>query len=313
MTALAANKFAADEPDVLAGGLLRSLGDRLGERASWSFVKTLLWSTLTFGIAPLVIWPNRLRGLIDDERAQFAHLAEWMRLRSGHPQAGQLVDAAERIQSNFVLLYAPMFIGAFVATLLIAYVGPTKIPYRQLLDSTFQFGRHITDGDSQLEQGKTNELFTFWSAGLSIGYALHWLQLLIHASHVRQAVRAFNGLAIAEGLPPVREPRGVGLRPVWLAAALVMMTANAVWAIPMMLAGGMQRRYASVTGPAVRQAVADRLRELLLIRRPLMRVPTPVSLPRTCPNPMCRGPMSRVANFCSRCGKHVGPEIDELA
>ena len=172
MTALPMHDFAADEPDFLAGGLLRSLGDRLGARASWSFLKTLLWSTLTFGIAPLVIWPNRLRALIDDERQQFVHLGEWMRLRSGNPRAGRLVDAANRIQSNFVLQYAPMFIGAFVATLLIAYSGQTALPIKQMLDSTFQFGRNYP----QLGPAKTNELFTFWSAGLSIGFALHWLQ-----------------------------------------------------------------------------------------------------------------------------------------
>ncbi len=202
-----------------------------------------------------------------------------------------------------------MFIGGFVATLLVTYAGQTSLPVRQLLDSTFQFGRSYP----QLGPVKTNELFTFWSAGLSIGFALHWFQLLIHAANVRRAVRAFNGLAIAEGLPPVREPRGVGLRPIWLAAALIMMTANAVWAIPMMLAGGMQRRYASVTGPALREAVADRLRDLLRVRRPIMRVPMPISLPRKCPNAVCRGPMGRIANFCPRCGTHVGPEIDELA
>jgi hypothetical protein len=159
----------------------------------------------------------------------------------------------------------------------------------------------------------TNRIYLIWTAGLTAGYAIHWLQLLLHSSNVRHAVRAFNDLAITEGLPPVREPRGVGLRPVWLAAALVMMTANAVWAIPMMLAGGMQRRYASVTGPALREAVADRLRDLLMIRRPVMRVPSAVSFPRTCPNQTCRSPMNRIANFCPRCGMHVGPEIDELA
>ncbi len=309
MTALPADEIVSDGPDFLAGGLLRSLGEQLRPRSSWSFIKTLLWSTLTFGIAPLMIWPNRLRSLIDDERQQFIHLAEWMRLRSGNPRAGQLVEAANRIRSNFVLLYAPMFIGGFVLTLLIAYAWQTSFPIRQLLDSTFQFGRTVP----QLGAAKTNDLFTFWSVGLSIGFVLHWFQLLIHSANVRRTVRAFNSLAITEGLPPVREPRGVGLRPIWLAAALIMMTANAVWAIPMMLAGGMQRRYAAVIGPALRQAVADRLRDLLMVRRPVMRVSMPISLPRTCPNLTCRGPMSRIANFCPRCGTHVGPEIDELA
>ena len=309
MTAISAEHLAVDEPDLLAVGLLRTLSERLGTRQSWSFVKTLLWSTITFGVGPLLVWPVSLRKLIASEREQFVQLAEWMRLRSGNPSSGQFVSAAERIQINPVLSWAPTILAVGVGVALISVAGQAVSPFRQLLESTFQLGRTYT----QLGPQVSNNVFEVWTVGLTAGYALHWLQLLIHAGHVRGAVRAFNDLAISEGLPPVREPRGVGLRPIWLAAALIMMTANAVWAIPMMLAGGMQRRYSAVTGPALRQAVADRLRELLQIRRPVIRMPIAVSLPRKCPNESCRAPMSRIANFCPRCGYHVGPEIDELA
>ena len=63
-------------------------------------------------VGPLLIWPNALRRLIDLERQQFLHLAEWMRLRSGNPRAGQLVAAAERIRPNGLLFWAPTVIGS---------------------------------------------------------------------------------------------------------------------------------------------------------------------------------------------------------
>ena len=309
MTALGANLFANDEPDLLAGSLLRNLGEQFRSRASWSFIKTLLFSTISFGIYPLIVWPMGLRRLITHERVQMVNLAEWMRLRSGNPRSAGLTAAADRIKPIGLLTYFPSLTAAFVAIVVVGVSSTNPSPLTQMLASTFHYGRTYPPLGPTL----TNKLFLLWSAGLTVGYVMHWLQLLLHASNMKNAVRAFNDLATVEGLPPVREPRGIGLRPIWLAAALIMMTANAVWAIPMMLAGGMQRRYVEVTGPTIRSALAGHLRSLLLVRRPAMRVPMAVSLPRHCPNPTCRSTMSRIANFCPRCGRHVGPEIDQLA
>lgn len=310
MTAVNAQYLNTDEPDYLAGALLNSFSRHLGTRASWSFIKTLLWSTITFGVGPLLLWPTGIRKLIAAERSQFLHLAEWMRLRSGSPNTSRLVEAAERVKINPILSYGPTMIAGVVVVLFAAMfqrVGGFRLP--DLIASTYQFGRTYPS----IGPIAANKLFSIWTVGLTTGYAMHWFQLLAHARNVRRAVRAFNFLAIPEGLPPVREPRGVGLRPIWFASALVMMSANAVWAIPMMLAGGMQRRYANVTGPALRSAVAGRLRDLLLVRRPVMRMPTPIIVQRRCTNERCCSAMERMANFCPRCGKHVGPEIDELA
>jgi len=309
MSAINAQSLINEEPDYLAGALLNSFSRHLGTRASWSFLKTLLWSTVTFGIGPLLVWPRGLRGLIATERSQFLHLAEWMRLRSGAPDTSQLVAAAERVKINPILSYGPVWIASAVVIAFGIIFSQVGFSVRDLIASTYHFGR----GWPRIGPIAANELFTIWSTGLLTAYTLHWFQLLAHASKVRNAVRAFNELAIPQGLPPVREPRGVGLRPIWLAAALVMMSANAMWAIPMMLAGGMQRRYAAVTGPALRGAVADRLRDMLMVRRPMMRVPSPIAVQRRCPNEQCRAEMPRIANFCPTCGKHVGPEIDELA
>lgn len=311
MTAFRADMLAADEPDHLAGSLLRTLGDRLTTRAaSWSFLKTLIWSTSSFGIAPLIAWPLGMRRIISLERLHFINLAEWMRLRSGNPNSMRLSEAADRVRSIGLLSYGPVVIASIVGLIVFGASAQSVKPFEQLKASTFHFGR---SGAPPLGPAITNNLFYVWTAGLTVAFIMHWLQLVIHAANVRHAVRAFNDLAAVEGLPSVREPRGIGLRPIWLAAALIMMTANAVWAIPMMLAGGMQRRYVDATSPALRSAVADHLRSLLLIRRPVMRVPTAVSMPRRCPNERCRSTMARIANFCPRCGKHVGPEIDQLA
>lgn len=95
---------------------------------------------------------------------------------------------------------------------------------------------------------------------LVLAYALHGLQLLVHAARVRRAVRVFNDLAAGEGFPPI----------------------------------------------------VERLGDSLPIRRSAMNVPPAVSSPRRCPSEHCRAAMDRIANFCPRCGRHVGPEIDAL-
>lgn len=310
MSAIPATIPSIEQPDHLAGALLRSFSRQVGERTSWSFIKTLLWSSVTFGFGPLYSWPAGLRDLIHSERAQFLHLAEWMRLRSGHPHAVDLVAAAEQIRPNFALSRLPPIIALLVGIIFAFVLGNAGFPHRGLLDATYNYG---WSWPSTLGASNTNELFLLWTAGLSIAYVLHGCQLLAHAANVRQTVHAFNRLATAEGLPPVPDPPSAHFRPIWFAAALLMMSASAVWAIPMMLAGGWQRRYVAVTGPNLRATVADRLRDLLLLRRPAMHLAKPVSLPRRCPNPICRAAIARIANFCPRCGTHVGPEIDELA
>ena len=113
---------------------------------------------------------------------------------------------------------------------------------------------------------------------------------------------------------PVPVPAGFGFRPAWLIAGVMAMGgASALWAMPLALCGAMQSRYARATLPAIQGQVGLRVRQLLSRRRPAMFVPTPVSQARRCTNERCRAPIARVANFCPRCGTHIGPDVNQLA
>jgi hypothetical protein len=92
-----------------------------------------------------------------------------------------------------------------------------------------------------------------------------------------------------------------------------MCSAGAYWGVPLMLAGAVQRRYISRTSARVRAEAADRVRTILLLRRPVMRVP-PFARPTIlCRTPNCRAPIPMLANFCARCGARAGRVMSDVA
>jgi hypothetical protein len=296
-----------ESPDYQAGSLLRNFGRPISWRASWGLIGTLVLAALTFGIAPLLVWPSRLRELIAAERDRYLQLAAWMRTVSGE-RSQRLAHAAERIRPQPVLAVLPVMLPLLVIwqfLMMTIQHGPIN---RWAVNATWRFAQNI-DPDSF-----TRQQFFVWTGGLALAYLLHWAHLLWHQARVRDAVVEFNHLAAAEGVAPVPVPIGFGLRPLWLVAGMFMLGgASALWALPMMLAGGLQRSYAKTTVPVVQGQIGLRVRQLLSRRRPAMFVPTPVSQARRCSNERCRAPVARVANFCSRCGTHVGPDVNQLA
>lgn len=296
-----------ERPDYVAGSLLRSFGSMNGRRASWGLGRTVVLTALTFGLAPLLMWPRLLRDLILEDRNRYLHLSDWMHTVTGD-RAAKLDAAADRIRPHPVLSYLPAFVPLVViACFAIVFLGP-GLPPASVVGATWGYSRNLA------RVPQTTQLFCFWTGGLMLGYVMHWVQVLLHQVRVRDAVNEFNHLVAAEGLAPVPVKVNLGIRPMWLIAGMVGAAAgSAMWAVIAMISGAAQRRYAVVDLPATQSLVTHRVRQLLSRRRPAFFHAKPVTMGRRCPNDLCQAPLEKIANFCPRCGRQVGPALDEEA
>ena len=316
MTALPANfapAAAAPEalvgPDHLAGGVLRSMSRSFRGNFSWGVVPTLFLSVVSFGVLPLLRWTQNLRRYVLLERQQLWHLAEWLRLQTAHPDAQTLPVEAEKIRWRSALAGTALaWVGAlafvFAAELFVRGAYPS--PLRSVISWTYGI---------RYEAGKTRaDQFGIWTLCLSIAYALHWLQVQLHAGDVRRFLEKFNRVLEWEGVEPLSRPRGgIGLQPLWIIAAAGLCAVGAYWGVPLMLAGAVQRRYISRTSACVRAEAADRVRTILLLRRPVLRVPPFARATILCRTSGCRAPIPLLANFCARCGARAGTVITDVA
>jgi hypothetical protein len=295
--------FDPSSPDHLAGAALRALTREHPTPHPWGAAKTTFLGALTFGVLPIYAWPKTFRTAAAIEHQQLWHLAEWLRLRSGHPDAGRLTPLADRVGFRPVLWACSMLCLA-VTVAAFAYQA-ARFGGFNLLDlraSTYNVGRLAPP---HLSFAVAKQLFTIWSVGLCCAYALHWFHLQLHSASIRQFVDAFNTLADREQIRPIDVPAmGLGVRPLWAVGAVVLVSVGAVWAIPMALSGAIQSRWPGQSR-TVRTGLAGTLRQMLLLRRPAMRVPRPPKLGDFCPNDLCRNRVPPQAQFCPRCGKPV--------
>ena len=294
-------------PDHLAGGVLRSLTRSFRGHFSWGVVATLALGFASLGVLPLLRWTRGLSQYVRLERQQLWHLAEWLRLQTAHPDAAALPGDADRIRWRGLLAAAATLWLFAVVVFFATQLWPDPLAARTLFDSTL--------GARAGEPGHyRHDLYLAWTIGLSAAYALHWLQVQLHAADVRRFVERFNRVASWEGVEPLAPPRlGVGLQPIWMFAAAGMVVAGAVWGLPLMLAGAVQRRYISRTSTRLRAEAAERVRTMLLLRRPVVRVPTFARASILCRVERCRAPIPALANFCARCGARAGTVMSDVA
>jgi hypothetical protein len=297
-------------PDLLAGGLLNSLSRHWGDFRFWRPVKTLIIGGITFGLAPLLVWPKRFREFIGAEQQQLWHLAEWMRLRGGTVEAQQLRDVAERIRFRPVLWMISLLTAAGVVAAFLMRYGPIDDLSVLLRATYFRISEHRPPVRSP-----TDVEFNFiWSIGLALAYMMHWLQVQLHLADMRRFVARFNRLVGFEQIAPIALPdMGWGIRPMWIAGAIVMMACGALWALPMMLAGAAHRRYITHASGPLRARLAERVRAILVRQRPSMRVPQPVWIRRTCENRLCQASIAPGARFCPRCGTPIVEMVNAVA
>jgi hypothetical protein len=294
-----------DRPDNLSGAVLQSLSRPTGgKRKPWGVLKTLLLGGLTFGVAPLIFWPKTFRRTATVEQQQLWHLGEWLRLRTGKPAATALRDSTAAMRFRPGLWATSMLLLAWVVVTFVMSIHPGERVVPALIGMTYQYRRgHFIWAQSA---ETTRRVFVTWTGALSIAYLMQWLQVQVHAVELRRFVLRFNLIAAEEGLSPISPPvLGLGLYPLWLIGAIVMVWCNAVWGIPMMLAGAVQKMYTEYTSPATRSQLAYRVRAMLQTERPPMNVPLPMRLRSACGNPQCKCVLPKDASFCPRCGTRV--------
>jgi hypothetical protein len=291
-------------PDQLAGAVLKGLSRPIGQKLSWSVVRSLVLGLLSFGVLPILAWVRSFRAYAIAEQQQYLHLAQWVRLNTDHPLARRLESEAGELRPRALLT-----LGSVLAVLAMVFgawteMARARVPvWDGLIGGTYGFGRTRFFDHWVWNFHGSGRVHNYWVFGLIAAYALHWIQVQLHAQDVRRLVGRFNEVAKAEGVPAARvEPLGSTLRPLWVLAGVVMFAWGAQWALVAMLAGAAQRRYITWSSRSTRAEVAQRLRTMLLRRRPAAGVPVPVYLRERCVEAKCRAEIPRGVNFCPRCG-----------
>jgi len=298
-------------PDHLAGGLLRSLTRSFRGHYSWGVVTTFVLGVASFGVLPLLRWTQHFHKFVRLERQQLWHLAEWLRLQTGRPEAAALQDVAQRVRWRPELGISAVAASAAVLVTLVVMLWRDPAIARALVDATA--GRGSPGDFARLGTGPML-VIAVWVVGLTVAYGLHWLEVRQHAASVRRFVDGLNQLLAEEQLEPVAVPPvGIGAYPVWLAAGAAGVLCGAAWAAPAALAGALHRRYINVWSPAVRFAMAERVRTMLLARRPSIRVPRWGDDVEACPQVRCGAMVPSGAGFCPRCGTRVKRRAAEAA
>ncbi|HTW94757.1 MAG TPA: hypothetical protein VMD30_08195 [Tepidisphaeraceae bacterium] len=295
-------------PDQLSAAVLSGLSRPLiGHRfRPWGAVKTFIFAGCTFGLAPLFFWPGRFRDFVDVERQQLWHLAEWLRLKTGDPDAAGLRDST----GGALALSGFLRVGpVLMAILAIFSFLPLPTPFfHYLVLATYRYPR----------QRPLSDFFLGWNVLLSIGYLLHWGQVCRHANALTAFGERFNEILGRRNFPPVKIPQvGMGVSPLWLIGALIGLGNGAVWAIVAMLAGVVHWRYVWSVSRRMRSEMGERVSYMLMAVYPPLSVARPVGMApagsfsgdgegNICVNPKCLARLSPMAAFCPRCGARTG-------
>jgi hypothetical protein len=302
------NAALSDRPDYLAGALLQSLMRPLVEPYAPRLIRTLIVAVFTFGIAPLIQLPRKLRNFAGRERDQLWHLAQWMRLQIGH-DADSLDPRTPGPDRAIYLLRLVSWAGALVALGSIVWYMTYGRDLEDMGRATYGYFSARSSHTWPLDE----QLFGIWMPALCIGYVAQWLAVQVHQVRVRRFIAQFNRVAESYHIRPiVPPPDALGLRPLWLAGAFGFMCIGMLWGIPLMLAGGAQSRYIKHRSLWTRAELAQRVRDVLRETRPAMMLAVPVVLRRKCPVAVCQAPLPQIAAFCPRCGTRVAA-VDRVA
>jgi hypothetical protein len=293
--------------DVLAD--LRGRTDRSGAPA---VVPTLAWVVATAGIVPAVRWPLRFKQAAEADGRALRCLADWAAPRVPADEARDLQRLAARVQFA-PALFTLGLAGAVVAALAVAFglmhAGGSLSRFDRLMGLTFGFFlpkfRHVSAGHTDLVLS-----YAAWSGGLLVAYASHLIQVHLYAASARRFLDALNRVLLEEGGSPVYlRPIGWGFSPLWVATAAVLTAFGAIWGVALAVAGATDRRYRRKASPALRAALAEQVRTVVLTRPahdargPAVEPAPPVV---QCVTPGCGRMIGPAARFCPRCGRRQG-------
>lgn len=276
----------------------------------WGAFSSALAAFLSLGVLPLLLWHDRFRDYVDEERRHLRRFAEWLRLRSSRPETIDLRVAAEDLGTRPVLSGLSVLSVVGVVILFATQLSAEAPIVKQLMSYTYDFRPPRT---WRAPLNPRQQLFIAWSIGLSVAYLFHWLQVRAHASDVRRYVqhanrvlRADDGVAVAP-LPTPR--RGISVGFLWLVVGILLAGKGAWWGLAMALSGAAQHRYMSTDSTRLRRALAARVREMTRGTPAVDGVTPAASLTagrqQRCAHVRCLAPVARGARFCPRCGQDV--------
>jgi hypothetical protein len=307
MTAAMTNQNEVrNDHDLLGASVLRSLGREFKERFSTGPIRTFLGGLITFGILPYFGLSRRFRDYVSFERQQMVHLADWLRKHDDSRETEQLQDLTRRLRFRESLHLFGLLAVLFTVGLLV--LGAQPVTPRRLIDLTY--------GPWQNSTPRGIKVYLWWNIALGLAYLVHFVQVSWHIEAFRRCVDQFNAVTRRLGVAEVKTPAhwsGFGIG--WVLSAFVLVWLGAFWAIPMVMAGAMQRRYVTRSALETRRQLAERMRVLLVKRRenPAEQVGREgpdyrVHLSR-CSRPLCQAPVPADATFCPRCGAPAGPGV----
>jgi hypothetical protein len=297
--------------DDLAAALVQGLTRPVREHAAWGPARSLFWSVLSLGLLPALAWALSFEQFVAAEREQFTRFADWVRRHSIRPEAAALRDhaAAMRVHPLLTAIPAVAAVGVFLV-----FSSYDVNDLGGVLRNTFLFP--IFSQKHRLWEDWSVP-FLAWNAGLALAYLSQCLAVFLHRLDVARFVARFNQLAAAEGLSPIRlpkierigpgEPAGLVLQlamfvgPKWLLNAVVLLFfGHAPWGFALALAGAERKHYMETVDPAVRTALAQRVTDLVLLRK--RQTPPTLRVFGRCRRDGCGAPLPEGARFCPRCG-----------
>jgi hypothetical protein len=260
----------------------------------WGAVPSLITGFISLGVLPTLLWHDRFKDFVEDERHHLRRFAEWMRLHSGHPATMHLRTAGERLGPRTLLSALSVISVVGLVFLFASEISSTRPIVDQVLSYTYEF--------NQIPPGKARSqhegLFAAWSIALSVAYLFHWIQVQAHASDTRRFVRYANDIFQANGVLRIPQPRvGLGIACLWATAAAMLASKGAWWGVAMAMSGAVQYRYMAGQSPRLRRMLAARVREMA-------RLPAN-GTGEKCPHAGCLAPLPAGAKFCTRCGRNL--------
>ena len=255
---------------------------------------SVLLAAVTFGLLPAALWPSRWARLLDRERHDYLDLTNWWRRRVATADAQQLDQVLNTLRPRPLLVVLPWLAVGFVAAVLgvgLYTDGPERV-------WATTYGFHHTLGGWPVAGSFWDHLRTAWLWGLGAAYACQFYAVRSHARAVGDLVRWTNRVARDNNYRKVRnEAARTGLGPVWVLAAVGFGFAHAWWAIPMVIAGAAQRRYADVATGRLRRSLRAQAGDAVVAADGASHAPT-----RVCPANGCGALLPSAARYCSRCG-----------